>query len=141
MVVKIKNSGLDKSFHDLGSSKVEKAHPPISQDGSRAFPFAKKSSPIDLGEGEQKTKDKSMTFKIGDREAKTSSGSKFPQSLNARPKGDIGELEAPPTSAFRRSTPSSVLGMSAEELEQAAARLEDVDIVQRTTGGQLNLIR
>jgi len=137
---KIKESGLDKSFHDLGSSKVENAHPSISKDGSRAFPFAKKSSPIDLGEGEQKTKDKSMTFKIGDREAKTSSGSKFPQSLNARAKREIGELEAPPTSAFR-STPSSVLGMSAEELEQAAARLEDVDIVQRTTGGQLNLIR
>lgn len=142
---KIKDSGLQASF--LGSSTVVDSLRPISRDGSKAFPFAKKGSPIDLGmgEGEQKTQDKSMTFKVGDRETK--SGSKFPQSLNNRPKRNIGEFEAPPTSAFR-STPSNILGgspsklgMTTEELEQAANRLDDVDVVQRTTGGQLNLLR
>jgi len=33
------------------------------------------------------------------------------------------------------------LGMSQDEVEQSAQRLEDVNVVQQTTGGQLNLLR
>ena len=157
---KIEDSGLEKSF--LGSAKLDGSLKPISRDGAKAFPFASKGDgfPLDLGKAspfakkkdlgmasdEQVTADKSMTFKIGDRN--TVPGSKFPQSLSGLKKRSIGDLEAPPTGAFR-STPSNLgaavspmnLGMSSDELERASNRLDEVDVVQRTTGGQLNLLR
>jgi len=88
---------------------------------------------------DQKTSDKSMTFKIGDRYTVPGGNLSL---LKRQPKRNIGDLEAPPTGAFR-STPSNLglLGMSTEALEAAANRLDDVDVVQRTTGGQLNLLR
>lgn len=126
----------------LGSSSVSDVTRPISKAGTEAFPFAEKGSGIDLGMG--KTKDKSMMFKIASR--KSTPGSKFSSSFKT-PTRDFGENEAPPQSVVRSQltlgaavSPSN-LGMSKEEIEQAANRLENVDVVQRTTGGQLNLLR
>ena len=93
---------------------------------------------------DQRTSDKSMTFKIGDRY--TTPGGNL-SLLEKRPKRDIGDLEAPPTGAFRSSLANvgsgnlGLLGMTEEALRAATNRLDDTRIVQRTTGGQLNLLR
>ena len=139
----IKDSGLEKSF--LGASTLADAQSGVSRDGSKALLFKAKSdeSKVDLGmeqqAQDQKTSDKSMTFKIGDRYTVPGGNLSL---LKKQPKRNIDDLEAPPTGAFR-STPSNLglLGMSTEALEAAANRLDDVDVVQRTTGGQLNLLR
>ena len=137
------NSTQDEFTKDshLGSASLSEVTRPISKAGSEAFPFAEKGSGIDLGV--EKTKDKSMMFKIASR--KTLPGSKFPSTMKQITR-NFGENEAPPQSVVRSvhlgaAVSPSNLGMSKEELEMAANRLEDVDIVQRTNGGQLNLIR
>jgi len=93
---------------------------------------------------DQRTSDKSITFKIGDRY--TTPGGSL-NLLEKRPKREIGDLEAPPTGAFRSSLANvgsgnlGLLGMTEEALRAATNRLDDTRIVQRTTGGQLNLLR
>ncbi len=146
--VSIKGSGLEKSF--LGASTIADSQPGVTRDGSKALIFKSKTdeSKVDglLGmekqAQDQKTSDRSMVFKIGDRNATPGNGANISLLKNSR-KRNIGDLEAPPTSAFR-STPSnlgSLLGMSTESLEAASNRLDDQFVVQRTTGGQLNLLR
>ena len=166
--ISIKDSGLEKSFLGgakikdtvleekfLGASTLADAQSGISRDGVKALRFKAKTdeNKVDglLGmEGrekqaqDQRTSDKSITFKIGDRY--TTPGGSL-NLLEKRPKREIGDLEAPPTGAFRSSLANvgsgnlGLLGMTEEALRAATNRLDDTRIVQRTTGGQLNLLR
>ena len=166
--ISIKDSGLEKSFLGgakikdtvleekfLGASTLADAQSGISRDGVKALRFKAKTdeNKVDglLGmEGrekqaqDQRTSDKSITFKIGDRY--TTPGGNL-SLLEKRPKREIGDLEAPPTGAFRSSLANvgsgnlGLLGMTEEALRAATNRLDDTRIVQRTTGGQLNLLR
>ena len=135
----------------LGTSKVEDSVLPISKAGSEAFPFAGKGSERDLGmkaEKDYQTKTLGMKseFKVVKQSETPAGGMKFsaPKTRTAR---DLVDNEAPPQAVVRSTltlgaavAPSASLGMGQEEIEQAANRLENVDIVQRTNGGQLNLL-
>lgn len=84
----------------LGETLISKSTLPISKDGKKALPFAKKGSERDGGLKK----------------------APFRSTLT------LGEAAVSP------------VGMSQEEVEQSARRLDDVNIVQQTTGGQLNLL-
>ena len=135
----------------LGVSKVVDSTLPISKAGSQAFPFSQKGSERDLGmkaEKDYQTKTLGMKseFKVVRPAETPAGGMKFsaPKSRTAR---DLVDNEAPPQAIVRSTltlgaavAPSASLGMGQEEIDHATNRLEDVDIVQRTNGGQLNLL-
>lgn len=155
--MKVDDSLVKEDF--LGGAKIDPDTAKISRAGGQAFPFSQKGTMTDGVQPEG-----SPTSTIGGlilgKPSDPKEGSKFVPLL-------VRKVPAPPRSTARSSlalgvssdaakegvkfdtaflgtavSPSSAdaLGVSQEKIIQSAQQIEDVNVVQRTHGGQLNLL-
>lgn len=156
--MKVDDSFIKEDF--LGGSKVE-ASDTISRSGGQAFPFAQKGT---ITSGVKPTKTEITGGLVLGKMMDHSKGVKF-QALADKP--STGKVPAKVPAPARSTARSSVaygpvaegvkfdtaflgsavspvggdaLGASKEEISQSAQQLSDVNVVQRTNGGQLNLL-
>ena len=151
--MKVDDSFVKDDF--LGGSKVESTDT-ISRSGGQAFPFSQSGT---ISSGVQPKGSVTGGLVLGKMMDHTK-GVKF-QALADKP--STGKVPAPARSTARSSgslgsgdegvkfdtaflgsavspVGSDVLGASKEEIAQSAQQLNDVNVVQRTNGGQLNLL-
>jgi len=151
--MKIDDSFVKDDF--LGGAKISSENAPISRSGGQAFPFSQ-SGTITAGVLPDKG---SGGLILGALKGNTSGGKFQPLQEKPQPK----KVPAPATStarssvslgaladgvkfdtAFLGSAVSPVgadnLGASKEEIIQSAQQLREINVVQRTNGGQLNLL-
>jgi len=152
--MKVDDSFVKDDF--LGGAKVA-SKDTISRSGGQAFPFAQKGT---ITSGVKPTKTEITGGLVLGKMMDHTKGVKF-QALADKP--STGKVPAPARSTARSSVAlgtvaegvkfdtaflgsavspvgGDALGASKEEISQSAQQLSDVNVVQRTNGGQLNLL-
>lgn len=150
--MKIDDSFVKEDF--LGGAKIDSK---ISRSGGQALPFSQKGTVTEGVIPEKKLETPTGGLVLG-KMMDHSSGTKFVPV----PKKVVEKVPAPPRSTARSSVSlgnasegvkfdtaflgtavsptSSSLGASQEEIILSAQQIKDINVVQRTNGGQLNLL-
>lgn len=144
--------------HTVGASSISDSRKPISQAGAQAFPFSQNGSvgaasltPTSVGPFAPSASSSSsggVAFKpSGNTTSRFSSTVEAPPRGSARSSSSVGvshesgmSIKTAYLGAAVSPSSKDSLGASPQEIAQSAAKLEGVDTVTRSRGGQLNLL-